>query len=74
MQQSTPSKMVKIRLSPAILQVLAELSTKIGVAPNHVIRHAIARLAEREGIPMLTNTGQTVRTTRRKATTPSDRA
>lgn len=55
MQRSAPSKTVEICFKPAFVQVLAQLGTKTGLARNNVIRHAIARLAEREGIRMPTN-------------------
>jgi hypothetical protein len=55
MQQSAPTKTVQIRFSPATLRVLAKLSSKTGLARNNVIRYAVARLAEREGIPMPTS-------------------
>jgi hypothetical protein len=48
--QMTSGKTVQIRFSPATLSVLEQLGTKTGLARNNVIRYAIARLAEREGI------------------------
>lgn len=58
MQQSAPSKTVQISFKPATLKVLAKLSTKTGLARNNVIRYAIARLAEREGIPIPVSKGR----------------
>ena len=50
--QMTSGKTVQIRFNPATLSVLERPSTKTGLARNNVIRYAIARLAEREGIPV----------------------
>jgi hypothetical protein len=58
MKQSTPSKTVQICFKPATLRLLAQLSTKTGLRRNNVIRYAIARLAEREGIPVQTSKGR----------------
>lgn len=58
MNQSTPSKTVQISFRPTTLRLLAKLSAKTGLRRNNVIRYAIARLAEREGIPMPASKGR----------------
>jgi hypothetical protein len=45
-----PKKIKTIRLSPLDEKLLAKLSKKLGLDPTNVIRHAIYRLAESEGI------------------------
>jgi hypothetical protein len=45
-----PTKIKAIRLSPAQEKLLAKLSKKLGVDTTNVIRIAIQRLAESEGI------------------------
>lgn len=67
MKQSTPSKTVQIRLKAATIRLLAKLQVKTGLAHrNSVIRYAIARLAEREGIAMAAHES---RAAQRKAAT-----
>lgn len=58
------NKTITIRFDPAMLRVLATLQAKTGLSRrNSVIRYAIARLAEREGVSMITG-----RPVQRKAT------
>jgi hypothetical protein len=52
------NKTIRIRLTPTLLRVLAQLGIKTGLRRNNVIRYAIARLAEREGVPMSTSSGR----------------
>jgi predicted DNA-binding protein len=46
----SPLKQTAIRLSPGTLKILAKLSAKLGIDRTNVIRLAIARLAESEGV------------------------
>lgn len=46
----TPTKIKAIRLSPQQQKLLAKLSKKLGVDTTNVIRIAITRLAESEGV------------------------
>jgi predicted DNA-binding protein len=46
----SPLKQTAIRLSPANLKMLDKLSAKLGLDRTNVIRLAIARLAESEGV------------------------
>lgn len=50
MQHRSPSKTVQIRLQTSTLQLLEKLSDKTSLSRNSLIRYAIARLAETEGI------------------------
>jgi hypothetical protein len=51
---NTPGETIQIRFKPATLRLLTQLSAKTGLPRNTLIRYAIARLAEREGITMPT--------------------
>jgi hypothetical protein len=51
MLQSAPRKTAQVRFKPTTLRLLAQLCTKTGLHRNDVIRYAIVKLAEREGIP-----------------------
>jgi hypothetical protein len=53
------NKRFQITHTPAELRLLKRLGTKTGLPHrNEVIHHAIARLAEREGIPIPTSEGR----------------
>ena len=45
-----PMKPIQIRLSPRMIQLLAKLSAKTGLDRTNVIRLALTKLAESEGI------------------------
>ena len=49
MPEST-SKTVQVRFSPSLLRVLRKLSEKTGLDHSNVIRLAVTKLAEAEGI------------------------
>lgn len=46
----TPLKQTAIRFSPEMLRLLKKLSAKTGLNRTNVIRLAIAKLAESEGV------------------------
>ena len=50
MTENIPSKTVRLRLAPPTLRLLAKLSSKTWMSRNNVIRFAIAKLAESEGV------------------------
>lgn len=52
MKQNPPSTTIRISFRPATLKQIEQLGRKTGLNRNNVIRYAVTKLAEREGIPI----------------------